>query len=1145
MTRKSEACVVRTFGWTLRGLVLSVILFSASLAAAQLTRGTITGTVTDQSGAAVPGAAITITHVDTGIARQAETGANGRYEAPNLSVGNYEVRATLAGFQTSVRTGIELTVGRHAVVDHVLQVGEVAQAVTVTGEVAYVETTSATVSNLVDAQQVADLPLNNRDLTQLTFLQPGVLKIPRSGTQSSFSGMGDVLTVAGARATHNLYLLDGVSNGDISNNAQSASGAYAGAETVQEFQIITNNYSAEYQSAAGAIVSAITKSGSNALHGSLFEFLRNDNLDAARWEDNAFGGEKGEFKRNQFGGSLGGPIVPDRTFFFTSYEGLRERLTETLSYTVPSLEVHEGIIDGEFIGVDPKIAPYLALFPLPGAGGNHPNSPLGGPLAGGGQDIIGPANTPTDDDFFAVKIDHNLSDNHQLSGTYNFNDTERLGPCGAFCEVSNEERTGTGLTSIKHTVGFGLTSILSPTTLNEFHFGFSKTRPEQDFALSSIIQDTAPLAFTPTRPFVGAINIDAPALTEVGFGSDGVKYLQESLTFKDGLSLSRGNHSFRLGTEVTHFLYDQRSCSNSCPGIYRFSSLEDFLENKVRRFEAMLADSETGLGITPPHVMNQWMFGAYFQDNWQLKPSFTLNLGLRYEFVTVIGGKDAKLASLRDFNDTETVVGPPSTNATKKSFSPRIGFAWAPGDRKTSLRGGFGIFYIHPRWYHFRTGIQILPPFTQVKRLDARRGNIRRVEDADGNPIKLLFPNAFAAGQFDLVGKRLNIRGPQFNAETMYNYRWSLTLQREVADWVLSAGYTGSRALHLLSQHQINMNRWLIKESRDPNSTTVGAFPDNPVPGQYKYWPAEELPNGDPNPDFDEDIHGEELNPNFAQFRMQLYNGNSYFHGLSMGAQKRLSRGLQLQMSYNFSKLIDQGSGVTNNGDELNQGQRGIYAYDMYMKKGPSIINVPHSFVSNFSYELPRGDFGGIGNAILNGWQFNGVVTLTQGGPMSVFDETDQREDLMQEAEDARPDLRPGFSNNPTEGVSAGCEGGESFAGRKLGTPDLWYDPCAFMPALPGFFGTLGKNTIRSPGVATFDWSVFKNFDITETSRIQFRAEFFNLFNRPNFHLPENSGQNFSSDSERDDPIYRPDAGQIRRTRTSARQIQFALKYIF
>ncbi|MCH8269006.1 MAG: carboxypeptidase regulatory-like domain-containing protein, partial [Acidobacteria bacterium] len=355
--------------WAGQGLALSIFLFCASLAQAQLTTGTISGTVTDQSGAAVPGTAITITNVDTGIARSLETGPEGRYAAPSLPLGNYEIRASLAGFQTSIRSGIALTVGRRAVVDMVLQVGEVAQAVTVTGEAALVETTSATVSNLVTEEQVVDLPLNNRDLISLAFIAPGVLKVPQRTRQGVFSGMGQKLTVSGARQTHNVFLTDGMSSGDISNNTAGSTGGSTGVDTIKEFQIITNNYSAEYKSAAGAIVSMVTRSGTNAFHGSAFEFLRNDKFDANNFFNNADNRAKPAFNRNQFGGSLGGPIARDRTFFFASYEGLRERKPIPDSIRMPSTAAKMGILPGEDpITPDPKVVPYLALYPVPGQG---------------------------------------------------------------------------------------------------------------------------------------------------------------------------------------------------------------------------------------------------------------------------------------------------------------------------------------------------------------------------------------------------------------------------------------------------------------------------------------------------------------------------------------------------------------------------------------------------------------------------------------------------------------------------------------------------------------------------------------------------------------------------------------------------------
>ena len=315
--------------------ILVVMLIVSSNAWAQLTTGTVTGVVKDGTGGVVPGVTITVSNVDTGASRTLVTDVQGRYEAPNLPVGNYSVKAELQGFRTTNRSGIALTVGRTAVVDLELAVGAMAEAVTVTGEAALLETTTATVSNLVDEQRVVDLPTINRDLTQLTFLQPGVLKMPTpgGGNSGSFSGMGDKLSVAGARGNQNIFMLDGVSNSDLSGNPQGATGGFAGAETIKEFQIITNNYSAEYRSQAGAIISAVTKSGTNSFRGSVFEFFRNDSLDATNFFDKKFGREKPEFDRNQFGGSLGGPIVPNRTFFFTAYEGLRQDQGNTSTVT--------------------------------------------------------------------------------------------------------------------------------------------------------------------------------------------------------------------------------------------------------------------------------------------------------------------------------------------------------------------------------------------------------------------------------------------------------------------------------------------------------------------------------------------------------------------------------------------------------------------------------------------------------------------------------------------------------------------------------------------------------------------------------------------------------------------------------------------
>ena len=328
-------------------------------------------------------------------------------------LGAYEVSVTAPGFQTSVRAGIDLTIGRIAVVDHQMQVGNVAEQITVTGEAPLIETTTATVAQVIDVERrVEELPLRNRDLTQFAFLQPGVIKSP-AGVGGIQAGMGDKITVAGARGTQNLFLMECVSNSDLSSNPQGAGGAYTGAETVKEFQVVVNNYSAEYQSAAGAIVSAVTKSGTNTLHGSGFWTLRNDNLDAAKWEDTARGsGVKGEFKQNQFGGSLGGPVKKDRTFFFASVESMRERASNTETMVTLTNEARRGqgvrnrtgqIVN---VAVDSRIAPYLSLWPVPGVG----NTPVPEERTDPGTITIqGFERRPVDDDTATGKLDHHLS----------------------------------------------------------------------------------------------------------------------------------------------------------------------------------------------------------------------------------------------------------------------------------------------------------------------------------------------------------------------------------------------------------------------------------------------------------------------------------------------------------------------------------------------------------------------------------------------------------------------------------------------------------------------------------------------------------------------------------------------------------------
>jgi hypothetical protein len=1158
-------------------------LLGGSYAAAQLTTGTVSGTVVDQTGGAVPGATISAKNTETGSTRTTVTGPTGRYELPNLPIGMYEISATSAGFQTSVRGGVSLSVGQNAVVNHSLQVGNVAEQVTVTGEVSLVETTTATVTQLVDEKKVEELPLRDRDLTQLAFLQPGVIKSPAG--RSAFGGLGDKMIIAGARGTQNLFLLDGVSNTDLSNNPQGASGTYTGAETVQEFQIITNNYSAEYQSAAGGIVSAVTKSGTNTLHGSGFWTLRNDNMDANSWSNNRDNLNKREFKRNQFGGSLGGPILRDKTFFFGSYEGFRLRDTDADQVQVFTDDIRRGILPpsqrptgGQPVSrrgcgteanpcpVDPTILTYMNLWPrpntpyefadgqsfpiLPNPDGSLVNSDGTVTLVGGGWD-----RDPVNEDFVGYKMDHQFGGEKagMLSGTYNYSDSDALPH-----SIMNPVTEVTGLASTKHTIGLGHTSVMSPTVINEFKFGYSWAESFNDLPVDPA--DLSNLANLTGRTVVGQIN--PPIGSNVGFRVFSSQYVQKTYQFREGISWGGGgSHAFRAGTEIKLFRYFQESCSRGCNGVWTWRDTDDFLANEPRRLEIFQPGHDN-----PPRNLKQLMFGAYFQDNWQASPSLTLNLGARWEFTTVPKEDNNLIATLRNFNDacvtvSQEVKNDPRyaadcfesdtidqffTNPTLKSISPRVGFAWAPGDRRTSIRGGAGIFYEYPMLYNIRTVLQESPPFVLTGRIDEADSRIQQGLRADFK----LRPGIGSDPRFTpLLASTPNVRAFEYDQKNVTIYRWSLTLNRELpAGFVASAGYTGSRGTHLWHQTIASINKWV---GFPENPTGPKVFPEIDSP-QYDAFTTRATCGG-------VTLESNFINPCFGEMRMQSPNADSYFHGLAVGLQKRLSQGFQMQLAYNYAKSIDTGSGVTSGGDELPQGQRGLYYFDMNAKRGLSQFDMRNSLTVNFNYELPGMGLTGLAGALIGGWQFNGIVTLLDGHPLSIEDGNDANADAMGETESLRANLKAGGDNDPvldsrdpfvyydaTQFLPSVCTGVGASAGTIQNAIERSLPVCR--PGEPeyvvGRFGTAGRNTLTSPGDANVDLSLRKTFRVTENHRLNFTAEFFNLFNRVNFGDPTTSPYDADGIPEPDAFGAEPSESQISGA-GAPRTIQLSLKYNF
>ena len=767
-------------------LCLALLVAPAS-AWAQLTTGTITGVVKDTSGAVVPGVSVHVTNVDTGAARTVVSDADGRYEAPNLAVGNYSVRAELQGFQTTTRTGIGLTVGRTAVVDLDLKIGEMTEAVEVKGEAALLETTTATVSNLIDAKRVVELPLMNRDLTQLTFLQPGVLKMPTpgAGNSGSFSGMGDKLSVAGARGNQNIFMLDGVSNSDLSGNPQGAPVASPALKRSRSSRSSPTTTPLSTRSQAGAIISAVTKSGTNRYRGSVFEFHRNDALDAPNFFDEKFGRDEPTFDRNQFGGSLGGPILKNRTFFFTAYEGLRQDQGNTSTITVPTMAARQGFLPTGQVTVNPEVIPYLNLYPVPGQGNTVVSD-----FNNGTVQLAGESRETIEGDLFTVKLDHRFSDGKPgtISATYNYDDSAR----NNFGLLRSD-----ALLNNKHALAVKHTSVLSPSTLLDSSFNFNDTQPEGDVPLTA--PDDPSLVFTPGKDRIGEVIISAPSISTLGTSRDRDAYFQRSYSLAQNLTFSKGRHSLRVGYEGTKYRYIQDTCSNGCFGSYTFRTLTTFLQNVPRRFDARLPDSVS------VKTLDQTMLGAYVQDNFRVTPTFTLNMGLRYEYSSVPEERNGATSHITDLT-LETPLaqlnepGALYKNPMTKAFSPRVGFAWAPGGGKTSIRGGVGVYYEHPGFYHIRTALQEQLPFNQLGRID----------DVDANRVgrPLDFPDAYETQQ-DLLAGRASMRGFQYDLDTSYGYRWSLTGQRQFWDtWVATVGYTGSSFMNLWWQGLPNVREW-------------------------------------------------------------------------------------------------------------------------------------------------------------------------------------------------------------------------------------------------------------------------------------------------------------------------------------------------
>ncbi len=736
-------------------IVLVALLCLTPVATAQVITGTILGNVSDQSKAPLPGATITLKNLDTGQTRSLVTDQAGNYRAPGLGLGSYEVRAELSGFQPKVRTGIALTVGREAVVDFALGLASVTETIVVQGEASTVNTTESTVSYLVDEKKIRDLPLNGRDYAQLILLQPGVIQ-SRASVNGSDVGYGVKISVAGSRPNQNLFTLDGTDYNDALNNTPaSAQGTMTGVETIKEFQVLTNTMSAEYGRASGGVFNVVTKSGTNDFHGSLFEFHRDKNLNSK----NFFDTETPEFRRNQFGGSLGGPIARDRIFFFGSYEGYRERHDIPSVATVPDDTTRSGT-------VSPLIKPYLDLFP-------HPNGPCildsKGKCTGVAQ-FTGVNHRNSVQNFGVMRLDQNFSERDTAFARVLVDNSLIDQPVfyPMFPNIVRNRKT-VGTLEERH--------IFSAAVLNELRFGINKSKPLEDVNPADPHTD---IAFVPGKVF-GSVNVTG--LTEIGTDRTNPKlFAADEYQATDTVSFVTPRNEIKTGFNFAHFRYSGNSETRS-RGRLNFRNLSDFLAGKPRSFEI----AKPGSDFQRDYRQN--LIGTFLQDNINVTPRFVVNAGVRWEFVTSPTEAHGKISNLRDPMDPKvTVGGPLFKNSTKKNIAPRVGFVWnATGDGRTAVHGGWGIFYDQPLFSTWRN-----PIFRTLPYVD------RATISSPKLPIDL--SKLVTSGVSDSEAF-------VYDLHPVYTEHYNLNIQRDlgIMNTVLLVGYFGSRGRNLLGQGDVNI----------------------------------------------------------------------------------------------------------------------------------------------------------------------------------------------------------------------------------------------------------------------------------------------------------------------------------------------------
>lgn len=1023
---------------------------------AQQGTATIVGLVQDPSGSAIPHAKLTAHNLRTGLERTAETTDSGEYTLPALDSGDYTINAAANGFKSVLREGISIQYQQTRRVDIVLTVGSVTEQVTVNSTASQLQTEDATESTVIDQKKVNELPLNGRNFIQLAQLVPGTTPGAPGNGNTTFAGTGYAVSAAGQRDFNNEYTLDGVS---ITETRNPAPAFLPSVDAIQEFNVQTGLFSAEYGYKAGAHVDISVKSGTNQYHGNLYEFFRNSVFDAR----NYFSSTVSPLRRNQFGGTFGGKIKKDRTFFFLAYDGTRERRGVTTTSVVPTTAQLSGNFSGSATILDPT-----TNLPFPGnvipASRLDPRAQLlagyfPAPNQAGAANYSINAAAPDDTDQFFIRVDHKLTSKDDLFVRYAYSNRQ-------FGTPPAVEPFGTVTPIRAMNASVQETHLFTPAMINQFQIGYNRFHREQQSQqrFPDVATKLAIPGVDQTASLVGFPVVSITGYAAIGEGTyNPLQFYNELEQLKDTYSYIRGNHSFKAGIDFLH-IRNQQTFPLYPRGQFAFTGYAT--GNPVADFLLGLPlTTQVSAGLTPARIFTTFYHG-FIMDDWKVRPNLTVNLGLRYEANMPV--QDQR-GLARNFDLATGTLFPDPGVRTRlyrfdaNNFAPRLGIAYRPGNSdKWVIRAGSGVFYSTPE-FNTVVDFNLNPPFFTTNQFRTSTSTV------------LTLANPFPSGSLQAAGAPSIYSIDSNSYRDAFTLEWTLGVQRQITKSLsFDVTYMGSKTTGLLGDLLINQ-------------ATPGT---GPIQLRRRF-------------------------PQFAAINYWTPIGFSTYESVQLKAEQRLSHGLSVLGSYTYGKAIDlTGSPIF--GDTVAGGpqQKG----NIFENKGLAGFDIRQRLVVSYAYELPVGHgrqylakSNRAVDGLLGGWQLNGITTAQTGSPFTVM---------------------VGGDPNSTGG---GTLRADRLANGNLPsdqrTVQRWFDTSAFAAPALFHFGNSGRDILTGPGLVNFDASLFKNFNFSETKRLQFRAEVFNVFNHTQLLLPGET-------------INTPTFGVITSARPP-REMQMALKLYF